>query len=96
MIMQQLQAQQLMHMSQQMMHMHSMIEMLQEQNRTLNAEKSNTLKISHPNMDMRELEQKKEMLHKDVLELLQQKTYLQLMCLQSAHAHGWQEASKER
>jgi hypothetical protein len=52
--------------------------------------------MAHPNMDMRELEQKKEMLHKDVLELLQQKTYLQLMCLQSAHAHGWQEASKER
>ena len=51
--------------------------------------------MAHP-MDMREFEQKKEMLHKDVLELLQQKTYLQLMCLQSAHAHGWQEASKER
>ena len=81
MIMQQWQAQQLMHMSQQMMHMHSMIEMLQEQNRTLDSEKSNSLKMAHP-MDMREFEQKKEMLHKDVLELLQQKTYLQLMCMQ--------------
>jgi hypothetical protein len=37
--------------------------------------------MAHP-MDMREFEQKKEMLHKDVLELLQQKTYLQLMCMQ--------------
>ena len=63
MIMQQWQAQLLMHMLQQMMHMHSMIEMLREQNRTL--------KMAHPNMDMRELEQKKEMLEKDVLELLQ-------------------------
>ena len=45
------------------------------------------MKMAHPNMDMRELEQKKEMLHKDVLELLQQKTYLQLMCLQSAHGY---------
>jgi hypothetical protein len=81
MIMQQWQAQQSMHMSQQMMHMHSMIEMLQEQNRTLDSEKSNSLKMAHP-MDMREFEQKKEMLHTDVLELLQQKTYLQLMCMQ--------------
>ena len=87
MILQQWQTQQLLRMSQRTVHMHSMIEMLQEQNRTLNAEKSNTLKIAHPNMDMRELEQKKEMLHKDVLELLQQKTYLQLMCLQSAHGY---------
>ena len=61
MILQQWQTQQLLRMSQRTVHMHSMIEMLQEQNRTLNAEKSNTLKISHPNMDMRELEQKKEM-----------------------------------
>jgi hypothetical protein len=87
MIMQQWQTQQLMHMLQRMVHMHSMTEMLQEQNRKLNAEKSNSLKMAHPNMDMRELEQKKEMLHKDVLELLQQKTYLQLMCLQSAHGY---------
>jgi hypothetical protein len=75
--------------TQQLMHMHSMIETLQEQNRTLNAEKSNTLKIAHPNMDMRELEQKKEMLHKDVLELLQQKTNLQLMCMQLHRFRPW-------
>ncbi len=62
--MQQWQAQQSMHMSQQMMHMHSMIEMLREQNRTLNAEKSNSLKMAHPTMDMRELEKNQEMLHK--------------------------------
>jgi hypothetical protein len=46
-IMQQWRAQQLIHMSQQMMYMHNMIEMLQEQNRTLNTEKSNSLKMTH-------------------------------------------------
>ena len=44
MILQQWQTQQLLRMSQRTVHMHSMIEMLQEQNRTLNAEKSNTLR----------------------------------------------------
>jgi hypothetical protein len=63
MIVQQWQAQQLMHMPQQMVHMHRMIEMLQEENRTLNSEKSNSLKMAIPNMDIRELEQQKEMLH---------------------------------
>ena len=41
-----------------------MIEILREYNRTFHAEKSNRLKLAHPNMDIRELEQKKEMLHK--------------------------------
>jgi hypothetical protein len=41
------QTQQFMHVLQQMMHMHKMIEMLQEQNRTLNTEKSNSLKMTH-------------------------------------------------
>lgn len=38
-------------MSQQMMYMHNMIEMLQEQNRTLHAEKGN-LKMAHQNKDI--------------------------------------------
>jgi hypothetical protein len=36
-----------------MMDMHSMIETLQKQNRTLNAEKSNSLKMAHPNGHVR-------------------------------------------
>jgi len=64
------------------------IDMLREQNRKLHAEKSNSLKMAHPNMDVRELEQKREMLHKDVLELLQQKTTLQFMCMQLHHIMG--------
>jgi hypothetical protein len=37
------------------------IDMLREQNRTLHAEKSKSLNMVHPNMDVRELEQKTEM-----------------------------------
>jgi hypothetical protein len=94
MIMQQWQAQQLMHMSQQMIHMHNMIEMLQEQNRAHHAEKSN-LKMAHPNKDMHELEQRKEMLHRDVMELLQQKTNLRLMCMQLHHIMGTHPDQKD-
>ena len=64
------------------MHMHCMIDMLQVQNRTLNAEKSNSLMMAHPHKDKRDLEQKKEMLEKEVMEPTQQKTTLQFMCMQ--------------
>jgi hypothetical protein len=67
---------------QQMMHMHCMIEMLQMQNTTLHAEKSNSLMVAHPHKGMRVLEQEKGKLEKDVMELLQQKTNLQCMCMQ--------------
>ena len=62
--------------------MHCMIEMLQVQNTTLHAETSNRLMMAHPHKGMRELEQEKGKLEKDVIELLQQKTNLQFMCMQ--------------
>jgi hypothetical protein len=54
--------------------------MLQVRNRTLNAEKSNSLMMSHPHKDMRDLVQKKEMLEKEIMELTQQKINLQTVC----------------
>jgi len=67
---------------QQVMHMHCMIEMLQVQNTNLHAETSNRLIMAHPHKGMRELKQEKGKLEKDVIELLQQKTNLQFMCMQ--------------
>ena len=51
--------------------------------------------MAHPNMDIRELEQRKEMLHRDVMELLQQKTNLRLMCMQLHHIMGTHSDQKD-
>jgi hypothetical protein len=84
----QTQQQQMMHM--QMMHMQSRLEILQQENQKLTAEKSQSFKMSDPNKDIHELEQKKEMLGKEVMQLMAQKNQLEFMCNQLMQQHHMQ------
>ena len=89
MIMQQWQTQQaqqeMMMMRGQMHHMHNVIQTLTEDNNKLNTEKHHHYKTTDPNKDIRELEQKKGELHKEVLDLVGQKSNLEFMLMQMHH-----------
>ena len=94
MLMQQWQAHQAQAQQQQMMqHMMQMritLEYLQQENKKLTAEKSQSFKMSDPNKDIRELEQKKETLGKEVMQLMAQKNQLEFMCNQLMQQHHMQ------
>ena len=85
--------QQMMHMQMVHMQMQGMIDVLQQENKKLTAEKSQNFKMSDPNKDIRELEQKKEMLQKDVLQLVQNKNSLEFQCNLLLQQHRMQSAA---
>jgi len=76
----QAQQQMLQHMQHMHMQMQSRIDLLQQENTKLTTEKSQNFKMSDPNKDIRELEQKKEMLHEEIMQLVQNKTSLEFQC----------------
>ncbi len=65
-----------------LMQMKATMEFLQQENKKLSAEKSQNFKTSDPHKDILDLEQKKEILQTEVVNLMQNKAQLDYTCMQ--------------